>query len=264
MIGRVTAAAALCVVSQATLAQYALQPQASAVGTGKIFCSGYEQALSIGNRVPGQPYRRPPTGCFAVSPDVKATILQSYPKLASGGAIWQVQLGSTAGFLAFSLAPSIPPVTAVAQVPAKVAPSQPAPAEPPAPAQPSDGAFATASLGRTAAPLAPDEPPRPTTAPAASTPPADGPKAARETAKAAAVSAAEIASLIVQESRQRYYATGHPCACPEDVTKNGRSCGRNSAYSRPGGAVPLCYVNDVTSEMISRYRAKMAQTAAVP
>jgi hypothetical protein len=259
MMKSAIAAAALCVVGQAALAQYAPQPQASAVGKGKIFCSGYEGALTIANRSVGQPYQRPPAGCFAVSSDVTVTILQSYPKLPSGGAIWQVQLGSAAGFLAFSLAPSIPPVAAVTQSPAKPAsPERSAPA-----AKPSEGTFATGSLGRAEVPP-PDEPQRPTTAPAASTPPADEPKTARQTAKAAALSAAEIALLIVQESRQGYYATGHPCACPEDVMKNGRSCGRNSAYNRPGGAAPLCYVNDVTSEIIARYRAKMAQTAAVP
>jgi len=195
---------------------------------------------------------------------VTVTILQSYPKLASGGAIWQVQLGSTVGFLAFSLAPSIPPAAVAVQSPAKGVPSRPAPSEPPAPAaKPSDGTLGTASLGRAESPSPPDETERPAV-PAASAPPPDQPKIARKTAKAAALPAAEIALLIVQESRQQYYASGHPCACPEDLTKSGRSCGRNSAYSRPGGAAPLCYINDVSAEMIARYRAKMAQTASVP
>jgi hypothetical protein len=264
MLGRAVAAVALCVVSQAALAQYAPQPQFSAVGTGKTFCSRYDEALTIANRTAGQPYQRPPADCFAVSPDVTVTILQSYPKLQSGGAIWQVQLRSTAGFLAFSLAPSIPPVASAAKPAAKVAPSQSAPSARSAPAtKPSGGTFPTILLGRAKVPSAPGEPQQPTTAPAAFTPPADGPKAARETAKSPALSAADIALLIVQESRQQYYATGHPCACPEDVNRAGRSCGRTSAYSRPGGAAPLCYVNDVSSEMIARYRAKMAQTAAV-
>jgi hypothetical protein len=70
------------------------------------------------------------------------------------------------------------------------------------------------------------------------------------------LSAAEIAARIVRESRNAYYATGHPCACPDDLMRNGRRCGGNSAYSRPGGAEPLCYVTDVSSEMIARYRAR--------
>jgi GYF domain 2 len=95
------------------------------------------------------------------------------------------------------------------------------------------------------------------------TPPADKPGVTRNNAKTTALSAAAIAAVIVQTSRQRYYASGHPCACPDDVTRSGRSCGGNSAYSRPGGAAPLCYVSDVSAEMIAHYRANTAPTAAV-
>jgi hypothetical protein len=66
----------------------------------------------------------------------------------------------------------------------------------------------------------------------------------------------EIAKAIVQENRQEYYATGHPCACPDDLMRNGRRCGSVSAYVRPGGAEPLCYVSDVTKAMIDTYRAR--------
>ena len=31
------------------------------------------------------------------------------------------------------------------------------------------------------------------------------------------------------------------CECPYDLMRNGRRCGGNSAYSRPGGARPSCY-----------------------
>jgi hypothetical protein len=70
------------------------------------------------------------------------------------------------------------------------------------------------------------------------------------------MSAAAIAALIVQMSRQQYYATGHPCACPDDLTRNGRRCGNMSAYIRPGGAAPLCHVSDVSAAMIDQYRSK--------
>jgi hypothetical protein len=63
----------------------------------------------------------------------------------------------------------------------------------------------------------------------------------------------QIAELIVRESRQAYYATGHPCACPEDLARNGSRCGGRSAYSRPGGASPKCYVSDVTAAEIAAY-----------
>jgi len=66
----------------------------------------------------------------------------------------------------------------------------------------------------------------------------------------------EIAKAIVQESRQQYYSTGHPCACPDDVMRNGRRCGNVSAYVRPGGAEPLCYVSDITKGMIDAYRVR--------
>lgn len=65
-----------------------------------------------------------------------------------------------------------------------------------------------------------------------------------------------VAALIVQESRQAYYATGHPCACPDDLARNGSRCGGRSAYSRPGGAEPKCYTNDVTAADIAAYRVR--------
>jgi hypothetical protein len=64
----------------------------------------------------------------------------------------------------------------------------------------------------------------------------------------------DIAAKIVQESRQAYYATGHSCACPEDLARNGSRCGGRSAYSRPGGASPKCYVKDVTLGEIADWR----------
>lgn len=34
------------------------------------------------------------------------------------------------------------------------------------------------------------------------------------------------------------------CPCPYNVDRAGRLCGRRSAYSRQGGAQPLCYPED--------------------
>lgn len=78
-----------------------------------------------------------------------------------------------------------------------------------------------------------------------------------------AAEAARIALLIVQASRDSYYATGRPCACPDDRMRNGRRCGGNSAYSKPGGRQPLCYVSDVTAEHIERYRLKAKRSSVV-
>lgn len=72
------------------------------------------------------------------------------------------------------------------------------------------------------------------------------------------VAAAVIVAAIIAASRSAYHSTGRPCACPDDRMRNGRSCGGKSAYSRPGGAAPLCYVHDVTPAMIENYRKTVA------
>jgi hypothetical protein len=60
------------------------------------------------------------------------------------------------------------------------------------------------------------------------------------------MSESRIRQAIVQESRMAYYRLGHSCACPYDLARNGQECGRLSAYGRPGGATPKCYVADIT------------------
>jgi hypothetical protein len=72
------------------------------------------------------------------------------------------------------------------------------------------------------------------------------------------LTAAAIAAILIQASRDQYHATGHPCACPDDLMRNGRRCGGNSAHSRAGGAAPLCYPSDVTAEMIETYTKRIA------
>jgi hypothetical protein len=69
--------------------------------------------------------------------------------------------------------------------------------------------------------------------------------------------AAAIAAILVTESRSAYYATGRPCACPDDFMRNGRKCGGNSAYSRPGGATPYCYVSDVPAAVIQKHQERL-------
>lgn len=66
---------------------------------------------------------------------------------------------------------------------------------------------------------------------------------------------AAIVALIIAASVAAYKSMGRPCACPSDVMRNGRSCGGNSAWSKPRGAKPLCFPSDVTAGMISAYRA---------
>ena len=67
----------------------------------------------------------------------------------------------------------------------------------------------------------------------------------------------DIAAIIVQGSRDAYYRTGRPCACPDDLARNGSRCGGRSAYSRPGGAAPYCYTSDVPKAEIDRYRTSL-------
>jgi hypothetical protein len=57
----------------------------------------------------------------------------------------------------------------------------------------------------------------------------------------------EVRQAIIRDSISAYLGTEHPCACPYNMDRAGHSCGRRSAYSRPGGAEPLCYPSDVTS-----------------
>lgn len=70
------------------------------------------------------------------------------------------------------------------------------------------------------------------------------------------LSDAQIRKVLIAESRAEYSGN---CPCPYDTDKAGRRCGKRSAYSRPGGAAPLCYDHDVTPEMIQAYRDRVAQ-----
>lgn len=59
---------------------------------------------------------------------------------------------------------------------------------------------------------------------------------------------ARIKRQLIEESIDGY---GGSCPCPYNSARNGSSCGRRSAYSRPGGASPLCYPDDVTDSMVA-------------
>ena len=74
--------------------------------------------------------------------------------------------------------------------------------------------------------------------------------------RAPALTEAQIREKIVQESVSAYMATGRPCACPYNLMRNGAACGGRSAYSKPGGAAPLCYPKDVGDGMIADWKRK--------
>jgi len=60
-----------------------------------------------------------------------------------------------------------------------------------------------------------------------------------------------IKRRIISESIANYPGN---CPCPYNLARNGSSCGRRSAYSRPGGYAPICYPNDVSRSDVEAYR----------
>ena len=75
--------------------------------------------------------------------------------------------------------------------------------------------------------------------------------AAFAAAPATAQSDAQVRQQIIRQSIASYPG---PCACPYSQDRAGRSCGRRSAYSRPGGFAPICYPADVTPAQIQEWR----------
>jgi hypothetical protein len=73
---------------------------------------------------------------------------------------------------------------------------------------------------------------------------------------------AQVKAAIVKASIASYAGS---CPCPFNTDGAGRRCGARSAYSRPGGKSPLCYIDDVTAKMVQAYRSAREQKAeAVP
>lgn len=61
----------------------------------------------------------------------------------------------------------------------------------------------------------------------------------------------QIVQEIINRSIRSYPGN---CPCPYNRASNGSRCGGRSAYSRPGGASPICYAGDVTEAMIQAFR----------
>ncbi len=70
-------------------------------------------------------------------------------------------------------------------------------------------------------------------------------------AKDAQLTNKQVKKAIIKESIASYPGN---CPCPYSVARNGSSCGRRSAYSKPGGHSPICYEKDVSQEMIQEWR----------
>jgi hypothetical protein len=69
---------------------------------------------------------------------------------------------------------------------------------------------------------------------------------------ARAQSDSAIRQKIVRASIDSYPGN---CPCPYNTDRAGRSCGRRSAYSRPGGYSPKCFASDVSAAEVKAYRA---------
>ena len=63
----------------------------------------------------------------------------------------------------------------------------------------------------------------------------------------------EIKQILIKESISRYHGN---CPCPDSVDQGGRRCGDRSAYSKPGGASPLCYPDDISDDMVKEYERR--------
>lgn len=62
----------------------------------------------------------------------------------------------------------------------------------------------------------------------------------------------QVKQKIIESSISAYPG---PCACPYNSMRNGRACGGRSAWSKAGGYSPICYKEEVTKAMITRWRA---------
>lgn len=60
----------------------------------------------------------------------------------------------------------------------------------------------------------------------------------------------QVVDAIIKASLRSYSGA---CPCPYNTMRNGRRCGGNSAYSKPGGRSPICYPGDVTERMIAEF-----------
>ena len=66
----------------------------------------------------------------------------------------------------------------------------------------------------------------------------------------------KIRQIIIQQSIASYPGS---CACPYSTMRNGRRCGRRSAYSKPGGYDPLCYKRDISDQMVEQFKKQLSR-----
>ena len=71
----------------------------------------------------------------------------------------------------------------------------------------------------------------------------------------------EIKEILIRQSIAGYSGN---CPCPYSTDRAGRRCGGRSAWSRPGGASPLCYEGDVTQSRVDSFRKKSSKLTPTP
>lgn len=69
---------------------------------------------------------------------------------------------------------------------------------------------------------------------------------------ASAQSEARVKRQIIEESIAAY---GRQCPCPYSIARDASSCGGRSAYSRTGGAAPVCFPSDISHDQVEAWRA---------
>jgi hypothetical protein len=72
-------------------------------------------------------------------------------------------------------------------------------------------------------------------------------------AQSSALTDVQIRQRIIQQSMASYSGS---CPCPFNVDRAGRQCGGRSAWSRAGGAGPICYANEISDEQVRQYRVQ--------
>ncbi len=63
----------------------------------------------------------------------------------------------------------------------------------------------------------------------------------------------QVRQTMIEESIRSYPGN---CPCPYNLASNGSRCGKRSAWSKPGGFDPLCYLEDIPATMVDDYRVR--------
>jgi hypothetical protein len=70
-------------------------------------------------------------------------------------------------------------------------------------------------------------------------------------AQDAQLSDEQVAAALIAQSAASYSGN---CRCPDDLDRRGRRCGGRSAHTRENGHRPICFVEDVSAEMLAKFR----------